>query len=223
MRTDVTAFREETSMLMSVIEEAQSAPAYPELADKRILITGITSDCGIDIARAFADHKTRLVLQFAEASESMQAIVEIAAPTAVETVAFGPIGAETDKIDAICSARRAVVPAVSTPSSTSCRLPPLNSKVRSAWARSTVWWRIGSGARASFSSIAANRMSVTLTEGCDSQRSPILATPARGRHQALAAVIKGGRGGNDAAAGRGMGGQSHPFHMPSCRRRCRSE
>src|SRR5262245_66565257 len=96
MRTDVTAFREESSMLMSVIEEAQSAPAYPDLAEQRILITGITSACGIDIARAFADHKTRLVLQFAEASENMQAVAEIAAPNALETTAFGPDGNDAD-------------------------------------------------------------------------------------------------------------------------------
>src|SRR5258705_11341217 len=85
-------------MLMSVIEEAQSAPAYPELAEKRVLITGISSACGIDIARAFADHRTRLLLQSAEASEGMEAIVEIAAPSAVEVHAFGPLPADTDAI-----------------------------------------------------------------------------------------------------------------------------
>jgi len=31
--------------LMSVIEGARSAPAYPELAGKRVLITGLSSSC----------------------------------------------------------------------------------------------------------------------------------------------------------------------------------
>src|SRR6185295_5964021 len=56
-------------MLMSVIEGARSAPAYPELAGKRVLITGLSSSCGVDIARAFADHKARLILQFDEMIE----------------------------------------------------------------------------------------------------------------------------------------------------------
>ena len=49
-------------MLMSVIEGSRSVPAYPELAGKRVLITGLTSACGVDIVRAFADHKVRLHL-----------------------------------------------------------------------------------------------------------------------------------------------------------------
>ena len=67
-------------MLMSVIEGARSAPAYPELAGKRVLVTGLSSSCGVDIARAFADHKARLILQFDEMNERTQAIAEIAAP-----------------------------------------------------------------------------------------------------------------------------------------------
>ena len=57
-------------MLMSVIDDVRVMPAYPELAGKRVLITGLTSSCGVDIVRAFAEHKGRLVLQFAEESEA---------------------------------------------------------------------------------------------------------------------------------------------------------
>ena len=85
-------------MLMSVIEGARSAPAYPELAGKRVLITGVSSSCGIDIARAFADHKARLILQFEEMSERTQAIAEIVAPAALDIKAFGPVEAETDSV-----------------------------------------------------------------------------------------------------------------------------
>ena len=63
-------------MLMSVIEEARSAPAYPELAGKRVLVTEVSSSCGVDIARAFADHKARLILQFDEMSERTHAIAD---------------------------------------------------------------------------------------------------------------------------------------------------
>lgn len=79
-------------MLMSVIEGALSAPAYPELAGKRVLITGVTRQSGIDIARAFAEHRGRVILQFAETSAPMQAVAEIVAPDALETRVYGPVG-----------------------------------------------------------------------------------------------------------------------------------
>src|SRR5262245_5546684 len=69
-------------MLMSVVEGARWAPAYPELAGKRVLVTGLSSSCGVDVARAFADHKVRLILQFADPSDEAHAIAEIAAPHA---------------------------------------------------------------------------------------------------------------------------------------------
>jgi 3-oxoacyl-[acyl-carrier protein] reductase len=96
---------EEIEMLMSAIEGARSAPCYPELAGKRILITGLSSSCGVDIVRAFAEHKCRLVLQFDEASEEMQAIAEIAAPYALEIKAFGPVERTAD--DVVSFARQA--------------------------------------------------------------------------------------------------------------------
>ena len=83
-------------MLMSVIEGALSAPAYPELAGKRVLITGLTSRCGVDIARAFAEHKGRLILQFAETSKAMQTVAEIVAPDALEAKVYGPVGARAE-------------------------------------------------------------------------------------------------------------------------------
>ncbi|MBX9590474.1 MAG: SDR family oxidoreductase [Hyphomonadaceae bacterium] len=83
-------------MLMSVIEGALSVPAYPELAGKRVLITGLTSRCGVDIVRAFAEHRGRLVMQFAEASETMETVAEIAAPDALEAKAYGPVGCGTE-------------------------------------------------------------------------------------------------------------------------------
>jgi NAD(P)-dependent dehydrogenase (short-subunit alcohol dehydrogenase family) len=175
-------------MLMSVIEEAQSAPAYPELADKRVLITGISSHCGIDIARAFADHKARLVLQFAEASESMQAVVEIAAPSAVEVQAFGPIAGETDAV--VRFARQAtkvfggldavinLIPLAPVAFEAAMSVKALERLVADRLRCACV-----------LSSVAANRMSVTLTEGLVLNVA-VLTEPASRRGQALAAVIK---------------------------------
>src|SRR5262245_31602900 len=93
-------------MLMSVIEGALSAPAFPELAGKRVLITGLTSSCGVDVARAFAEHKGRLVLQFAEESAAMETVAELVAPDALEARVYGPVGGETD--DAVEFARTAM-------------------------------------------------------------------------------------------------------------------
>ena len=93
-------------MLMSVIEGALSVPAYPELAGKRVLVTGLTSSCGVDIARAFAEHKGRLVLQFAESSEAMETVAEIVAPDALEAKVYGPVGSEAD--DAVQFAKTAM-------------------------------------------------------------------------------------------------------------------
>ena len=58
-------------MLMSAIEGLKYAPSYPELAGKRILITGLSAGLGVDIARAFADARCRLVLQIDELTEEM--------------------------------------------------------------------------------------------------------------------------------------------------------
>ena len=93
-------------MLMSVIEEAHAVACHPELAGKRVLITGVTSCIGVDLVRAFADHKARLVLQFAEQTESMDAVAEIASRSALEIASYGPVASTPD--DAVTFARTAV-------------------------------------------------------------------------------------------------------------------
>src|SRR5215510_7761012 len=92
-------------MLTSVIEGALSVPAYPDLVGKRVLITGLTRRSGIDIARAFAERKGRVILQFAEASAAMQAVAEIVAPDALEARVYGPV---SNGDEAVRFAKRAV-------------------------------------------------------------------------------------------------------------------
>jgi NAD(P)-dependent dehydrogenase (short-subunit alcohol dehydrogenase family) len=79
-------------MLMTAVTKARLAPTYPELAGKRVLITGLTAQTGVDIARAFADHATRLVLQVPDTGDEMQAVAEMLAVGAAEIAMFtGPI------------------------------------------------------------------------------------------------------------------------------------
>ena len=83
-------------MLMSTLDGVEAFPAYPELAGKRVLITGLSRTHGVDIARAFAEHRTRLVLQVAEDCAEMQAVAEIAAQSALEMRLFtGPCSMPT--------------------------------------------------------------------------------------------------------------------------------
>ncbi|MDX2203019.1 MAG: SDR family oxidoreductase [Hyphomicrobiaceae bacterium] len=93
-------------MLMSVVEEAQSVQRHPELAGKRVLITGLSRSAGVDLARAFAEHRARLILQFAEACEDMDAVAEIAAQSALEIQSFGPVACSSEA--AVAFARTAV-------------------------------------------------------------------------------------------------------------------
>lgn len=76
-------------MLISTLEEVEFAPEYPELVGKRVLITGVCDPLGVEIVRAFAEAKARIIVQASEDTPEMQALAEIIAPTALE-VAFFP-------------------------------------------------------------------------------------------------------------------------------------
>lgn len=79
--------------------EAIGGPqVYPELAGKRVLITGITGKFGIDIARSFAEHKARLILQIDETSAETEMLAEVLSPLAQDmTVRTGPLST-TDEV-----------------------------------------------------------------------------------------------------------------------------
>jgi NAD(P)-dependent dehydrogenase (short-subunit alcohol dehydrogenase family) len=93
-------------MLMSAIEGLKYAPSYPELAGKRILITGLTADLGVDIARAFADARCRLVVQVDALTDELQAVAEILAAAAPEVKLF--TGAPATSEAAVVVARNAM-------------------------------------------------------------------------------------------------------------------
>lgn len=71
-------------MLISALDEVEFAPEYPELAGKRVLVTGVAGPLGIDVVRAFAEARARLVVQAAEDGPETQALAEIIAPHAMD-------------------------------------------------------------------------------------------------------------------------------------------
>lgn len=80
-------------------EAIGGAQVYPELAGKRVLITGITGRFGVDIARAFAEHNARLILQIEEASPETDTLAEVLSPLAQDmTVRSGPLATTDDVV-----------------------------------------------------------------------------------------------------------------------------
>lgn len=91
-------------MLMSIVEELRSAAVYPELTQSRVLLSGLTSTCGVDIARAFAERSTRLVIRAAESSTEVDEISAILAQSAGDLKLFTTDDIEDDK-DAVAFAQ----------------------------------------------------------------------------------------------------------------------
>ena len=176
-------------MLMSVIEGALSAPAYPELAGKRILVTGLSSRCGVDIARAFAEHKCRMVLQFAEASEAMEALAEIVAPHALETKVYGRVDNDTDEVAKFArtaiKAMGGLDAVVNLVPMDACDL--LNSAATPSDVERLVAARLTPPML--ISKIAANRMSMMFTDGLVLNVATMGQTATR-RERAFAAIAR---------------------------------
>ena len=79
-------------MLIGTLDEVEFAPEYPELTGKRVLVTGVAGSLGVDVVRAFAETRARLVVQANEDSPEIQALAEIIAPTAMDVRLFpGPL------------------------------------------------------------------------------------------------------------------------------------
>jgi len=79
-------------MLTSVLESGVDVGPYPELAGKRILITGLNLQSGVDVARAFAEQGCRIVLHTTASGAEVDAVVEMLSQTASELqVYFDPL------------------------------------------------------------------------------------------------------------------------------------
>jgi NAD(P)-dependent dehydrogenase (short-subunit alcohol dehydrogenase family) len=83
-------------MLMTVMGQNSSASYYGELAGVRVLITGLSPACGVDVARRFADHRGRLVLHATAASPELDAVTTVLAETASEVKLFIDACGDTD-------------------------------------------------------------------------------------------------------------------------------
>lgn len=83
-------------MVMSVAEDQSVASQNPDLAGARILITGLESGHGVDIARAFAEAGCRIVLQVPALDTPLEVLLETLVRDAQEVnVTEGPIRDET--------------------------------------------------------------------------------------------------------------------------------
>lgn len=175
-------------MLMSVVEGTRSAPAYPELAGKRVLITGLSASCGVDIARAFADHKARLILQFEEMNERTQAIAEIVAPSALEIKAFGPVACEAE---AVAQLARGVMQAFGGLDAVVNLVPLAPAELGTAASIDEIERRIAQRLLLPclIAKIAANRMALSYIDGLILNVA-LLTPPIKGPAQAFACVAK---------------------------------
>ncbi len=83
-------------MLTSVIEEGVAVGAYPELAGKRVLITGLDLTSGVDVARSFAEQGCRIVLHLPDTGAEADAVLEMLSATAEELQVYNEPLADMD-------------------------------------------------------------------------------------------------------------------------------
>jgi len=80
-------------MYMSVVGSSPGSEVLRELAGRRVLLTGLTSALGVDVARAFADVRARLIIQTSDLTPEMTALVAHISQTA------GDLKLYTDTLD----------------------------------------------------------------------------------------------------------------------------
>lgn len=69
-------------MYMSVVAREAGSESYSELAGARVMLSGLSTIQGVDLARAFAERQARLVIQTDERSPEMVELVAFLASTA---------------------------------------------------------------------------------------------------------------------------------------------
>jgi NAD(P)-dependent dehydrogenase (short-subunit alcohol dehydrogenase family) len=66
-------------MSTRVLSALRTPALYPELRGARVLVTGLNSECGYDIARGFADAGCRLIIHTTEQNATTDAMLELLA------------------------------------------------------------------------------------------------------------------------------------------------
>lgn len=173
-------------MFMSVVAPVPGVSVYSELAGARVLITGLSSQQGVDLARAFADHKTRLVLQSCDTSPAMTELASILAQQAAEIRLFDQaVGADPTRFAQSAVQAFAGVDAVVNfisiePAELAGRdsLEAIEDLVSEKLLAATLITRV-----------AANRMALTWTEG-SILNVVLMPSPASEREAAVAGVVR---------------------------------
>lgn len=92
-------------MLMSVIERQFDFVDFSEFSGARVLITGLTSQSGFELARAFADHGAQLVIQSPEDSPEMTELAAVLAENAAAMKFFNdPLVSDDEAVRLVQSA-----------------------------------------------------------------------------------------------------------------------
>ncbi|MDX2258999.1 MAG: SDR family oxidoreductase [Hyphomicrobiaceae bacterium] len=178
-------------MLMRVADELRLDAIYPELAGARALVTGVSRAAGVDMARALAEHRTRLAVAVVEPSEEIDALTAHLAETASElavldgaastmseaaAVAFaqGPAQLAFGGLDLVVN----IIPASASDLTRAAERGDVEDFVAATLLPATVATRV-----------YANRMRLTLTEGLVLN---VLVAPAAhsGREAALLGVLR---------------------------------
>jgi NAD(P)-dependent dehydrogenase (short-subunit alcohol dehydrogenase family) len=92
-------------MLMSVVERQCDFVDFSEFSGARVLITGLTSQTGFEVARAFADHGAKLIIQSPEESPEMTELAGVLAGNAAAMKFFNdPLLSDDDAVRLVQSA-----------------------------------------------------------------------------------------------------------------------
>ena len=156
-------------MLTSVVSGIRNVRQYRELENARVLVTGVTAETGIDIARAFAEVGGRLVVQMAPGGdvggqERNAAVLQMLAGSAAEIRATEQVLGDSDA--AVRLAQGAAQAYGGLDAVVNIIVPDL-SRIRRSMSVDEIEDAVSDALRAAclVTRIAANRMSLTWTEG----------------------------------------------------------
>lgn len=175
-------------MYMSVVELKTAGQVFPELAGARVLITGLTPSAGVDVARAFAEHKACLVLQSPDECPEITELCAVLSETASEIKLYNePIAGNDDAVRLAQNAAQAfggldaVINIISlTPADlkSARSYPEIEQLVSDKLLPATLITRV-----------AANRMRLTMTKG-SILNIVLCPEPADGAEAALIGVVR---------------------------------
>lgn len=83
-------------MFVSVVKPQDHTEIHPDVLGARVLITGLSHHTGVDVARAFAEHKTRLVIQSADTAPEFAALMPVLANEAQDMQLYNETIASSD-------------------------------------------------------------------------------------------------------------------------------